>query len=107
MIAAASRQRLDYDDRRVDSMAKTVEQILETIVGDVTVSVMTVDGADCLVTVQKLGKKAADVPDSASGKMKNIAITKDWLKTGLVWKGYDVVLGHCSTHLRPVKKDKK
>jgi len=107
MIATASRQRLDYDDRRVDSMAKTVEQILETIVGDVTVSVMTVDGADCLVTVQKLGKKASDVPDSASGKMKNIAITKDWLKTGLVWKGYDVVLGHCSTHLRPVKKDKK
>ena len=105
-IALAVRQRADYDGRSVD-MAKLVEQILETIVGDVTMSVMAVDGVDCLVTVQKLGSKAADVPDSASGKMKNVAITKDWLKTGLVWKGYDIVLGHCSTHLRPVKKAKK
>jgi len=85
-------------------MAKLVEQILETIVGEVTMSVMAVDGVDCLVTVEKLGKKASDVADSASGKMKNVAITKDWLDTGLVWKGHNIIRGHGSTHLRPVRK---
>ena len=88
-------------------MAKLVEQILETIVGEVTMSVVAVDGVDCLVTIQKLGKTASDVADSASGKMKNVAITKDWLDTGLVWKGYNIIKGHGSTHLRPAKKAKK
>jgi hypothetical protein len=88
-------------------MAKAVEQVLETIVGEVTMSVMAVDGVDCLVTVEKLGKTASDVADSASGKMKNVAITKDWLDTGLVWKGYNIIRGHGSTHLRPAKKAKK
>jgi len=88
-------------------MAKLIEQILETIVGNVTVSVVAVDGVDCLVTVEKLGKSASDVVDSASGKMKNVSITKDWLDTGLVWKGYNIIRGHGSTHLRPAKKNKK
>ena len=88
-------------------MAKLVEQILETIVGEVTMSVVAVNGVDCLVTVEKLGKTASDIPDSASGKMKNVAITKDWLDTGLVWKGHNIIRGHGSTHLRPVRKAKK
>ena len=88
-------------------MAKAVEQILETIVGEVTVSIVPVGGVDCLVTVEKLGKSASDIVDSASGKMKNVAITKDWLDTGLVWKGYNIIRGHGSTHLRPAKKAKK
>ena len=88
-------------------MAKLVEQILDTIVGEVTMSVVAVNGVDCIVTVEKLGKSASDVVDSASRKMKNVAITKDWLDTGLVWKGYHIIRGHGSTHLRPVKKAKK
>ena len=107
MIATASRQRLDYEPVGVTTMAKLVEQILETIVGEVTVSVVPVNGVDCLVTVEKLGTKIADVPDSVSGKLKNIAITKDWLDTGLVWKGHNIIRGHGSTHLRPVRKAKK
>ena len=85
-------------------MAKLVEQILETIVGNVTMSVVAIDGVDCLVTVERLGKKVSDVEDSASGKMKNVAITKDWLDTGIVWKGYNIIRGHGSTHLRLIKK---
>ena len=107
MIATASRQRLDYEPAGVLTMAKLVEQILETIVGEVTMSVVAVNGVDCLVTVEKLGKAASDVADSASGKLKNLAITKYWLDTGLVWKGHNIIRGHGSTHLRPVKKAKK
>ena len=107
MIALAVWQRADYEPVGVLTMAKLVEQSLETIVGEVTVSVVTLDGVDCLVTVEKLGTKIADVPDSVSGKLKNVAITKDWLDTGLVWKGHNIIRGHGSTHLRPVKKAKK
>ena len=88
-------------------MAKLVEQILDTIVGEVTMSVVAVNGVDCIVTVEKLGKSASDIVDSAIGKMKNVAITKDWLDTGLVWKGYNIIRGHGSTHLRPGRKAKK
>ena len=88
-------------------MAKLIEQILETIVGTATVSVVAIDGVDHLITVEKLGTKASDVEDSASGKMKNVVITKDWLDTGLVWNGYNIIRGHGSTHLRKVKKSKK
>jgi hypothetical protein len=88
-------------------MAKLVEQVLDTIVGEVTCQVVAVDGVDCLVTIEKLGKTIGDVADSASGKMKNVAITKDWLDTGLVWKGHNIIRGHGSTHLRPAKKAKK
>ena len=107
MIATASRQRLDYEPAGELTMAKLVEQILETIVGNVTVSVVPVNGVDGLVTVEKLGTKIADVPDSVSGKLKNVAITKDWLDTGLVWKGHNIIRRHGSTHLRPVSKAKK